>query len=65
MNSAFWILLRIAEEIAELARSSVPKLRDGEQIKREWLDNGVYYRETVFCGEKFLARFNLKQRKNF
>ena len=65
MNNAFWILVKVAEELAELARSSVPKLRDGERIKREWLDKGVYYRETVFCGEKFLARFNLKQRKCF
>lgn len=64
MSSAFLVLFRVAEELAELARSSLPKLRDGERIKREWLDNGIYHRETVFRGETFLARFDLKQRKS-
>lgn len=63
MKNALRVLFAVAEELAELARSSVPAIRKGEKIQREWLDNGVYYRETLFNSETFLARFDFRQRK--
>ena len=63
MKLAFSILFTIAEELAELARTSVPKLRDGEKVTREWLDNGVYHRESVLNGAVFHAGYDFRRRK--
>ena len=62
MLTFIMILRSVAEELAELALSSVPKIRSGEKIKREWLKDGVYNRETTFEGKNFLAQFDFKTR---
>ena len=65
MKKAFMVLLAVAEELAELAKSNMPKIRNGEKIDREWFQNGVYYRETSYDGEIFRASFDFRQRKSF
>ena len=62
MKNALTALLTVAEELAELAKSSIPKLRDGELIRREWLRDGIYCRETTFNGTTYQATFDFKQR---
>ena len=63
MKLAVTVLLQVAKELAEKARNSVPHLRDGEKITREWLSGGVYHRETVFNGATSLARYDFRERK--
>lgn len=58
------VLLAIATELAESAKTSLPKLRDGEIIKQEWLDNGIYYRETEMDGKIFLGQYDFRLRKS-
>ena len=65
MNNAIRVLISVAEELAELARSSVPKMRQGEYIQREWLEDGIYYRQSVFNDEIILTRFDFRKRKAF
>lgn len=62
MKNALRILFSVAEELAELARSSVPAIRKDEQVQREWLEDGIYYRETLFKGQTFLSQFDFKRR---
>lgn len=57
------VLLAVAEELAQTAKDSLPELRDGEQIQREWYAEGVYYRETVFNGKTFLSQYDFKTRE--
>ena len=57
------ILLSIAQELEDLAKNSVPKIREGEIVKREWLEDGVYYRETIFDSKLYQAQFDFKKRK--
>ncbi len=42
------ILISVAKELSDLAKNSLPKLEHGENITREWVQDGVYYRETSF-----------------
>ena len=51
MKAAITALLTVAQELDDLAKSSMPKMREGELIKREWLTDGTYYRETLFNGK--------------
>ncbi len=56
------VLFAVATELAEQAKNSLPKIQEGEQIRREWLENGIYSRETVLNGETFLSQYNFRQR---
>lgn len=56
------VLITIANELARKAKSSIPNLREGEKIRREWFKNGVYFRETVLNGDIFLAQYNFKNK---
>ena len=59
MNTAIAaVLLAVANELAQKAKDSLPELRNGEVIKREWLDNGIYYRETSLG----ISQYDFKQR---
>ncbi len=42
---------------------SMPKLREGEEIQKEWYENGVYYRETRFDGKTYLSQYDFRQNK--
>ncbi len=64
MTAAPAVLLAVAAELAKSAKESLPKLQDGERIQREWLADGVYYRETLLNGEVFRSQYDFKQRKS-
>ena len=65
MKTAFRAFFIVARELAELAKSSMPKIRKGETVKREWLQDGIYYRETICDGKSYQTRFDFWQRKVF
>ena len=58
------VLLAVASELSALAKSKLPELREGETVKREWLEGGIYFRETVFAGQTYQARYDFRQRKS-
>ena len=55
------VLFAVANGLAQTAKDSLPELRDGERIKREWFSDGVYYRETVFDGEIFTSQYDFRR----
>lgn len=63
MKSALALLFAVAAELADLAKSSMPEMRKNEVIKREWLEDGIYYRETVFNNETYQVQFDFRKRK--
>lgn len=64
MNPASAVLLAVATELATLARASLPKLHEGEEIRREWYENGVFYRETALDDAIFVCSYDFRQRKS-
>ncbi len=56
------VLLAVAKELAQTAKDSLPKLREGEKIQREWLTDGVYYRETTLDGDTYLNQYDFRQK---
>ena len=52
------VLFAVARELAKQAKDSLPELQDGEKIQREWLDSGIYYRETMLRGETFISQYD-------
>ena len=64
MSAVSSVLLAVASELAASARSSLPEMKDGETVKREWLENGIYFRETVLDGRVSRAEYDFRQRKS-
>lgn len=64
MITAISVLLAVAAELANLAKASMPKLNDGELIVREWISDGVFYRETTLGAETRRYQFDFRQRKS-
>lgn len=64
MTAASAVLFAVATELAEEAKAALPTLRDGESVRREWLANGIFYRETSYDGKKFISQFDFRQRKS-
>ena len=64
MSQAAIVLLSVANELSELAKNSMPVLRKGEVIRREWFKDATLYRETDLKGRRFIAEFNFRQRKS-
>jgi len=62
MTEVSAVLLAVATELAEQAKNGLSEIREGERIRREWLENGVYSRETVLNGETFLGQYDFRQR---
>lgn len=60
MTPASAALYAVAKELAQTAKDSLPELRDGERVLREWYTDGVYYRETAFNGETFISQYNFR-----
>ena len=58
------VLLAVATELSELAKASLPTLRKGETVQREWFKDATFYRETELEGQRFIAQFNFLQRKS-
>ena len=63
MKQTLLVLFAVATELSELAKASLPALREGETVQREWFENATFYRETNLDGQKFMAQFNFHQRK--
>lgn len=63
MKSAPTVLLAVAAELANTAKANLPKLNDGEEIRREWYENGVYHRETSLNGAISIYQYDFRQRK--
>ena len=64
MTAASAVLFAVATELAKEAQDALPKLRDGESVRREWLEDGIYYRETSYNGENFISQYEFRQRKS-
>lgn len=64
MTTAPAVLFAVASELAKLAESKMPELRENERVQREWYENGVYYRETIFDNEVFRSQYDFRQRKS-
>lgn len=64
MTTVSLVLLAVATELAKTAKDSMPKIRDGECVIREWYENGLYKRKTVLNGDVFLAQYDFRQRKS-
>lgn len=58
------VLFAVATELASQAKDSLPELREGEKVQREWLESGIYKRLTVFEGRTFLSQFDFRQKKS-
>ena len=61
MKMAAQVLLTVANELAEKAKSSLPNLRGGEEVTREWFDNAVYHRETIFENKLFHVGYDFRK----
>ena len=64
MNAASAVLFAVATELANQAKGSLPELREGEKVQREWFEGGIYKRLTTFEGRTFLSQFDLRQKKS-
>ncbi|MBR1438415.1 MAG: hypothetical protein IJ587_07740 [Synergistaceae bacterium] len=64
MRQAALVLIAVAKELSEMAKRSLPVLRKGETVQREWFKDATLYRETVLNGQRFIAEFNFRQRKS-
>ena len=64
MTTASTVLLAVASELAKSAISNMPKMREGEKIRREWFKDGIYCRETEFNGEIFNSQYDFRQKKS-
>lgn len=64
MTAASAVLFAVATELANEAKSALPKLRNNEIVRREWLENGIFYRETSYQGKRFISQFDFRQRKS-
>lgn len=64
MITAISVLLAVAAELADLAKASMPELSGGERIVREWISDGIFYRETALGVETHLYQFDFRQRKS-
>ena len=62
MNTTASVLLAVITELADTAKNSMPKLRNGEKILQEWFKDDVYYRMTSFDGDTFCATYNFRTR---
>lgn len=58
------VLLAVAAELANMAKANLPELNDGEEIRREWYADGMYYRETALDGVIFTYQYDFRQRKS-
>lgn len=64
MTAASAVLLAVAKELAGTAKENLPKLRHGEVVQKEWYDNGVFYRKSIYQGETYISQYDFRQRKS-
>ena len=58
------VLFAVATELSKLAKDSMPKMREGEKLCREWYENGIYCRESSLNGHVYVAEYDFRQRKS-
>ena len=61
MKPVVTVLYTVAKELAAKAKNSMPRLREGETITQEGLENGVYYRESVYGGEHYRYQYDFRE----
>lgn len=61
MTTVSATLFAVATELAEMARNSMPEMRDGEELCREWYNGGIYYRETIYKSQTFISQYDFRQ----
>ncbi|MCX4357013.1 MAG: hypothetical protein OSJ43_12460 [Oscillospiraceae bacterium] len=64
MTAVSTVLLAVATELAKTAKDSMPKIREGENVISEWLENGIYNRKTTLNGDVYLAQYDFRQKKS-
>ncbi len=64
MTQASLVLLAVATELSELAKTNMPALRTGETVQSEWFKDATFYRKTKLDGQTFIAQFSFTQRKS-
>ena len=64
MNAASAVLFAVATELANQAKGSLPELREGEKVQREWFEGGIYKRLTTFVGITFKIQFHFRKNKS-
>ena len=57
------MMIHIAEELVSSAKASMPKIKQGEVIKREVFENGIYHRETLYKDTLYFAEFDFRHRE--
>lgn len=60
MTATVSVLAAVAKELAKQAKDNMPKIREGEELHREWYSDGKYYRETSFDGERVISLFDFR-----
>ena len=63
MNAASAVLFAVATELANQAKGSLPELREGEKVQREWFEGGIYKRLTTLGGRTFLIKLDFRKKK--
>jgi anti-sigma regulatory factor (Ser/Thr protein kinase) len=63
LENAAVIIRAVANGLAQQAIESMPRLREGETIVREWYKNGAYYRETEYNGKSSTRLYDFKLRE--
>jgi hypothetical protein len=64
VTAAAAVLLAVAKELSEQAKSGLPSIRDGERVRREWYESGKVYRETTLNGENYISLYDFGQRES-
>ena len=64
MNAASAVLFAVATELANQAKGSLPELREGEKVQREWFEGGIYKRLTTFVARTFKRNSDFRQKKS-
>ena len=64
MSTASAVLIAIAKELARQAKDNLPKLQEGEEVQREWFEDGIYYRESLIDGSSYISQFDFKNRES-
>ena len=59
MKAVATVLRAIATELAFDAKQNLPKLKEGEIIKEEYLSNGIYIRKTSLDNQ---YKYDFRQR---
>lgn len=63
MSAASAVLLAVAKELASQAKSSMPELEYGEEILKEWFEEGNYFRKSKHDGTVYLCQYDFRRKQ--